>query len=117
WIEKQLIPNAKGNERIGAALYDEKLRLALNSSLSRQEIRARAEREIQTLRSQMYAVAAGMIKGDSGAPPAPANPTPEQQQAVIEAGFAKVYADMPPREDVLPFARKTLDEAVAFAKA
>ena len=117
WLDKQLIPNAKGNERIGAALYDEKLRLALNSSLSRQDIRARAVREIETLRAKMYAVAAGMIKGDAGSPPAPASPTPEQQQAVIEAGLAKVYADVPPRDEVLPFARKTLDEAVAFAKA
>jgi uncharacterized protein (DUF885 family) len=117
WLEKQLIPNAKGNERLGAALYDEKLRLALNSPLSRQEIRDRAEREVQSLRAKMYEVAAGMIKGEAGAPPAPANPTPEQQQAVIEAGLAKVYADVPPRNEVLPFARKTLEEAVAFAKA
>ena len=117
WLEKTLVPNAKGNERIGAALYDEKLRLALNSPLSRQEIRARAERELQSLRARMYEVAAGMIKGEAGAPPAPANPTPEQQQAVIEAGLAKVYADVPPRDEVLPFAKGTLDQAIAFAKA
>ena len=117
WLEKTLVPNAKGNERIGAALYDQKLRLALNSPLSRQEIRARAEREIVSLRAKMYAVAAGMIKGGPGAPPAPARPTPEQQQAVIEAGLAKVYADLPPRDNMVAFARGTLDEAIAFAKA
>lgn len=117
WLDKTLVPNAKGNERIGAALYDEKLRLALNSPLSRQEIRARAERELQSLRSKMYQVAAGMIKGDASAPPAPADPTPDQQQAVIEAGLAKVYADIPPREEVLQFAKGTLAQAIAFAKA
>ena len=57
-----------------------------------------------------------MIKGEAGAPPAPANPTPEQQQAVIEAGLAKVYADVPPRDQVIPFAKGTLEEAIAFAK-
>jgi uncharacterized protein (DUF885 family) len=117
WIDKTLVPNARGNERLGAALYDEKLRLALESPLTRQEIRARAEREIQSLRAKMYAVAASMIKGDAGAPPAPANPTAEQQQAVIEAGLAKVYADVPPRDQMVPFARQTLHEAIAFAKA
>jgi len=117
WLEKTLVPKAKGNERIGAALYDEKLRLALNSPLSRQEIRTRAERELQSLRAKMYDVASGMIKGEAGAPPTPANPTPDQQQAVIEAGLAKVYADVPPRDQVLPFAKGTLDEAIAFARA
>lgn len=117
WLDKTLVPNARGNERIGSALYDEKLRLALNSPLSRQELRARAVHELQSLRSKMYAVAAGMIKGDAGAPPAPANPTPAQQQAVIEAGLAKVYADVPPRDQVLPFARDTLAQAIAFAKS
>ena len=116
WLDKTLVPNAKGNERIGAALYDEKLRLALNSPLSRQEIRDRAERELQSLRAKMYDVSAGMIKGEAGAPPAPANPTPEQQQAVIEAGMAKVYADLPPRDQVLSFAKGTLDAAIKFAK-
>jgi uncharacterized protein (DUF885 family) len=117
WLDKELVPNAKGNERIGAALYDEKLRLALDSTLSRQEIRARAERDISEMRAKMYGVAAGMLKGRAGAPPAPANPTPEQQQAVIEAGLAIVNSDAPPRDQVLTFARKALDEATAFAKA
>jgi uncharacterized protein (DUF885 family) len=117
WIEQQLVLNAKGNERIGAALYDEKLRLALNSPLSRQEIRERAERELQSLRSKMYDVAAGMLKGEAGAPPVPANPTFDQQQAVIEAGLAKVYADLPPRDQMVAFAKGTLDESIAFAKA
>ena len=31
--------------------------------------------------------------------------------------MAKVYADIPPREDVLPFAKSALSEAIAFAKA
>ena len=63
WLDKTLIPNAKGNERLGATLYDEKLRLALNSQLSRRDIRARAEQNIQSLRAKMYTVAAAMMKG------------------------------------------------------
>src|SRR6185503_702597 len=101
WLDKQLVPNAKGNERLGAALYDEKLRLALNSPLSRQEIRTRAEAEIKDLRSKMYVVAAGMLKGRAGAAAAPANPTPEQQQAVIEAGLAIVAADVQPKDQMI----------------
>lgn len=116
WLDKQLVPNAKGNERLGAALYDEKLRLALNSPLSRQEIRTRAEAEIRDLRSKMYVVAADMLKGRAGAPAAPANPTSDQQQAVIEAGLAIVAADVPPKDQMIPFARQALGEAISFAK-
>jgi uncharacterized protein (DUF885 family) len=117
WLDKSLVPNARGNERLGAALYDEKLRLALNSSLSRQQIRARAVADLANFRSKMYAVAAGMIRGRPGAPSAPANPTPAEQQAVIAAGFAIVYADAPKAEEVIPFARRSLAEATAFVKA
>ncbi len=117
WLDKELVPNAKGNERLGAALYDEKLRLALNSPLGREEIRRRAEEQIRDLRAKMYSVAAGMIKGRPGAPPAPANPTPAQQQAVIEAGLAIVNADVPPKDAMIPYARQALDEATTFAKA
>ena len=116
WLDKELVPGAKGNERLGAALYDEKLRLALNSPLGREDIRTRAERDIARLRAQLYAVAAGMIKGRAGAPAAPANPTPEQQQAVIEAGLAIINADAPSRE-MIPDARADLAEAEAFVKA
>ena len=38
WLDKTLVPNAKGDFRIGQTLYDEKLQFALNSSLSRAEI-------------------------------------------------------------------------------
>jgi uncharacterized protein (DUF885 family) len=116
WLDKELVPAAKGNERLGAALYDEKLRLALNSPLGREEIRVRAERDIARLRAQMYAVAAGMIKDRPGAPAAPANPTPEQQQAVIEGGLAIINAD-PPSREMIPDARADLAEAEAFVKA
>ena len=45
WLDKTLVPNAKGDFRIGAKLYDQKLQFALTSSLSRAEIKQRAEAE------------------------------------------------------------------------
>ncbi|HSS07943.1 MAG TPA: DUF885 family protein, partial [Rhodanobacteraceae bacterium] len=39
WLDKTLVPNAKGDFRIGEKLYDAKLAFALNSPLSRQELR------------------------------------------------------------------------------
>jgi uncharacterized protein (DUF885 family) len=117
WLEKELVPNARGNARIGAANYDEKLRLALNSTLTRQDIRPRAFAEIDRMRGQMYQVASQILRGRAGAPPTPAAPTRQQQQAVIEAGLAVVNADVPARNEVIPFATNSLHEAEAFAKS
>ena len=117
WLDTILVPNAQGNERIGAALYDGKLRLALNSTLSRPEIRQRADLMITDLRQKMYGVSTQILRGRAGAPPMPAQPTQVQQQAVIQAALAIVSADRPARENVLPFARETLVQATAFAKA
>src|SRR5690606_22635990 len=50
WLDDTLVPNAKGNFRIGAELYDAKLAFALNSPLDRTEIRRRAEAELVRVR-------------------------------------------------------------------
>ena len=42
WLETVLIPQAKGDFRIGAKRYDEKMRFTLMSDLSRPELKARA---------------------------------------------------------------------------
>lgn len=47
WLDTVLVPNAKGNFRVGAQIYDQKLKFALLSSLSRAEIKQRAESEPQ----------------------------------------------------------------------
>ena len=117
WLDKNLIPNAKGNERLGAALYDEKLRLALNSH-AQPPGHPRACRTRTSSRSERRCTQwpPAMIKGLPGAPPAPPNPTAEQQQAVIEAGLAIVNRDLPSHA-MIPDARQDLAEATSFVKS
>lgn len=52
WLEKELQPNAQGNFRIGAKLFDPKLEFSLGSKLSRPEIRDRAEFELRASESR-----------------------------------------------------------------
>ena len=56
WLDKTLVPNAKGDFRIGRELYDEKLKFALMSPLDRAEIRRRAASEAIVTRAKMYEV-------------------------------------------------------------
>ncbi|MFT3913193.1 MAG: DUF885 domain-containing protein [Anaeromyxobacteraceae bacterium] len=116
WLEGTMKPAAKGEFRIGAKLYDEKLRFSLMSPLSRQEVRRRAEAEVKRVRAEMYAVSTKALAGKPGAPPAPARPTAAEQQAVIAAALELAYADRPPRDAVVETAKKTLAEATAFVR-
>jgi uncharacterized protein (DUF885 family) len=117
WLEKRLVPEAKGDFRIGAALYDKKLAFALDSPLSRQQIRNRAELELARTRAQMYDIARKVLAGREGAPFTPDAPDGDTQQAAIVAALELAYAERPPRTDVFDVARSTYDNALAFVRA
>ena len=116
WLDKTLVPNAKGDFRIGAELYDQKLKFALNSSLSRAEIGERARAELKRVRQDMYGIAQKVLNGKPGAPALPANPSDEQQQAAIEAALELAYADKPARDKVVDDAKAALAQSTEFVR-
>ena len=117
WIEEILVPGARGDFRIGAEKYDRKLGFALSSTLSRREIRERAEEELARVRSEMYGIARGVLSDKPGAPGLPAAPSEAQQQQAIEAALELAYVDHPGRADVVKVATLALTEATAFVRA
>ncbi|MBA0387731.1 DUF885 domain-containing protein [Stenotrophomonas maltophilia] len=116
WLDKTLVPNAKGDFRIGAEKYDQKLKFALSSSLSRQEIGERARAELKRVREDMYGIAQTVLKDKPGAPETPAQPTDEQQQKAIEAALELAYADKPARDKVVDDAKAALEQSTAFVR-
>ncbi len=116
WLDGTLVPNAQGEFRLGQTLYDQKLQFSLLSSLSRAEIKQRAEAELARVRSEMYAIAQSVLKDRPGAPALLDQPTPEQQQAAIEAALELAYAEKPARDRVVEEARASLDHATAFTR-
>ncbi len=116
WLDKTLVPNAGGDYRLGASMYDQKLVFSLNSALSRAEIKQRAEAELKRARSEMYGIAQQVLKGRRGAPALPAKPSAAQQQAAIEAALELAYAERPARDQVVPFAKQTLAAATDFVR-
>lgn len=116
WLDKTLVPNAKGDFRIGAEKYDQKLKFALSSSLSRQEIGGRARAELKRVREDMYGIAQTVLKDKPGAPEMPAQPTDEQQQKAIEAALELAYADKPARDKVVDDAKAALEQSTAFVR-
>jgi uncharacterized protein (DUF885 family) len=115
WLDGTLVPNAKGDFRIGAALFDAKLRYALNSTLTRQDIAERARALMASTRIEMYGLARQVLAGKANAPATPDSPSADQQQAVIEAALEYAYVDQPPRE-LLDTGKAMLKQCTDFVR-
>ncbi len=116
WLDTTLVPNAKGDFRLGAEKYDQKLKFALSSTLSRAEIKQRAETEMAQVRADMYDIARGLLKGQPNAPALPDAPTDTQQQSAIEAALELAYAQRPARDHVVADAKAALQSATHFVR-
>ena len=116
WLDKTLVPQAKGDFRLGQKLYDEKLAFTLNSTLSRTDIRVRAQAAIVQTRAEMYAIARTVLQDIAVASAAPEQPTAEQQQALIQAALEIAYADRPSRANLVATAEQTLADATDFVR-
>jgi uncharacterized protein (DUF885 family) len=116
WLDKTLVPNAKGDFRVGAKVYDQKLQFALLSSLSRADIKQRAEGELKRVREEMYGIARSVLKDKAGATQMPDAPSAEQQQKAIEAALELAYADKPARDKVVEAAESALKSATDFVR-
>lgn len=117
WLDTVLVPQARGDFRLGAKLYDEKMKFAMMTDLTRPELKARALKAKADTRAEMYALARQVLAGRAGAPPLPVHPTQAQQQAAIQAALELTYAKRPPRNQLEQRARETLAQATDFVRA
>ncbi|MBS3927185.1 MAG: DUF885 domain-containing protein [Sphingomonadales bacterium] len=119
WLDTVLVPAAKGDFRLGTRLYDQKMKFALMSDLTRPELKARALASKAAIREEMYELSRKVLaaQGSDKALAMPDKPTPEQQQAVIEAALQLSYAKRPPRDQLEQRARETTAQATEFVRA
>jgi uncharacterized protein (DUF885 family) len=116
WLDKTLVPAAKGDFRLGAEHYDQKLAFLLASPLTRMEIRKRAEDAMAKTRDEMYVQARKILAGRPGAPPTPETPNPAEQQAAIRAALDIAAAERPARDKLVETAQRTLSTATEFVR-
>lgn len=114
WLEEDLLPQAAGEFRIGAELYDIKLKFALNSPMSRKEITARAEQEYERVRNEMYEVAMQVYERVHPYTAFPDNPDEPYKQAIIRAALEEAYQELPPRDGIVDVAKQQLQQATDF---
>ncbi len=110
WLDNVLVPKAAGDFRLGAKLYDQKMRFDMMSSMDRMELKARAEQAKRATRREMFALAKQVLSPYVSAPG-----TPEEiEQRTIEDALALSYAKRPARAELEQRARETLAEATRF---
>jgi len=114
WLDTVLVPQAKGDFRLGPAIYDRKMQYELLSTVSRDELKARALAAKAAIRGEMYAIARQVLPQAAALP---ANPSAEQEQAAIEAALKLSYAQRPARAALEQVAKADLAEATAFVRA
>ena len=111
WLEKELLPRSNGDFRLGDEKFRKKLRFALDSDLSKEEILHRAEADLKSTRSAMYFTAMQMWPKLF-----PEKPPPADQGAAIKAVLDEAAKKRPNNDTVIPQATKALAQTTAFVK-
>src|SRR5437764_6123863 len=111
WLEKDLLPRSNGDFRLGDEKFRKKLRFALDSDLSKEEILRRAEADLKSTRSAMYHTAVQIWPKLF-----PDKPVPLDQAVAIKAVLDDAAKKHPTNETVISRATRTLAETTAFVK-
>ncbi len=114
WLEKDVLPTAHGEFRLGAERFRQKLRYTLDSNFSAEEILGRAEHELETITDAMYVTALPLYKAQF--PNADAAELANHAH-VIRAVLDRLAANRPNDETVVARVRQITDAATGFVRS
>ena len=113
WLEKDLLPRSDGDFRLGAEKFRKKLRFALASDLSMEEIMKRAQADLQQTQTAIYETALPLYKKYfPKADPA----TLADKKKVTAAVLDKLAEQHPDDATIVGYAQKVVGEATDFVK-
>ena len=113
WLQNNLLPRSDGDFRLGAEKFQKKLRFALASDLSMEEIMKRARTDLQQTQAAIYETALPLYK--KYFPNADAA-TIADKHKVTAAVLDKLAEQHPDDATVVGYAQKVLTEATGFVK-
>src|SRR6266568_3134511 len=115
WLQNDLLPRSDGDFRLGAEKYRKKLRFALASDLSMEEIIKRATADLQQTQTAIYETALPLYrKYFPSADPAAAGLADKHK--VTAAVLDKLAEQHPDDATVVDYAKKIVTEATDFVK-
>jgi uncharacterized protein (DUF885 family) len=113
WLRNDLLPRSDGDFRLGAEKYRKKLRFALGSDLSMEEIMERAQADLQQTQTAIYETALPLYKRYFPN----ANSVTLADKHKVTAGVLDKLAEQHPDDaTVVAYAQKVLQEATDFVR-
>jgi len=114
WLQNDLLPRSDGNFRLGAEKYRKKLRFALASDLSMEEIMTRAQADLKQTQTVIYETALPLYKKYF---PSADAATLADKHKVTAAVLDRLAEQHPGDATVVGYAKKVVSEATDFVKA
>jgi len=113
WLQKDLLPRSDGDFRIGADKFRKKLRFALASDLSMEEIRKRAQADLAATQKAIYQTALPFYK--KYFPNADKSALSDKKK-VTAAVLEQLAEQHPDDNTIVGYAQKIVREATDFTK-
>jgi uncharacterized protein (DUF885 family) len=113
WLQNDLLPRSDGDFRLGVEKFRKKLRFALGSDLSMEEIMKRAQTDLQQTQTAIYETALPLYKKYF---PNADSATLADKHKVTAAVLDKLAEQHPDDPTVVGYAQKVLAEATDFVK-
>jgi uncharacterized protein (DUF885 family) len=113
WLEKDLLPRSDGDFRLGADKFRKKLRFALSSDLSMEEIMKRAQADLQQTQAAIYETALPLYQKYF---PNADEKTLNDKKKVTAAVLDKLAEERPDDNTIVGYCQKVLAEATDFVR-
>src|SRR5438034_4562463 len=114
WLQDDLLPRSDGDFRLGADKFRKKLRFALASDLSMEEIMKRAQMDLQQTQRAIYETALSLYKKYF---PNADQPTLADKKKITTSGLDKLAEQHPDDNTIVGYAQKIVGEATDFVKS
>src|SRR5213596_384205 len=113
WLQNDLLPRSDGDFRLGADKFRKKLRFALASDLSMEEIMQRAQADLAQTQKAIYETALPLYKKYF---PNEGKATLDDKKKVTAAVLDKLAQQHPDDNTIVSYAQKIVREATDFTK-
>ncbi len=114
WMEKDLLPRSNGEFRIGDFKYREKLKFALQSDLTKEQILEHAMKDLRATQEKMFRIALPIYKSYN--PNIDYDLVKLDAKTVVRIVLGRLAEDRPNNETIVAQANQDLKESTEFVR-